>query len=138
MTVAGDAATVPDAAVLVLDDEPDVRDLLRLVLERRGRRVLTAADGREGLRLLCAEPVAVALIDMMMPGMNGRQFLAEVGRLPPAQRPHVFVISAMRPESVALELAGLSGFEVVGKPFDLDEIQQRVAAAVAARGGAPA
>lgn len=118
-------------AVLVLDDEPDVLVLMRLVLERRGFRVLTTADGSEGLRLLREDEVAVALIDLMMPGMSGRQFLAEVGGLDPKRRPFVFVVSALRREVVERELAGLSGFEIVSKPVELHDVEERVAAAAA-------
>lgn len=120
-------------AVLLLDDEEDVILLLTIVLERAGYLVRGTTDGREGLRLLGEGRFDVALADLLMPGMGGREFLAEVARLDPGRRPNVLIVSALRPEAVERELAGLACFAVVSKPFELAEIQERVAEAVAAR-----
>lgn len=130
--VDGAGAAGEPPVVLVLDDEPDVLHLLRIVLERRGFRVLATADGREALRLLREETVRVALVDLLMPGMSGRQFLAEVGRLEARRRPVVLVVSALRAESADRELGGAGDYALVAKPFDMAEIQERVVAASAA------
>jgi two-component system response regulator AtoC len=118
-------------AVLVLDDEEDVRHLLSLVLERRGYRVHATSDGSEALRLLRESPHAVALADVLMPGMGGREFVAEVARLPEASRPAVLVISALRRESVEEELGREHPYTVVSKPFELDALAREVEAAAA-------
>lgn len=61
--------------VLVVDDDPDIRDVMRLALESRGYDVLTAADGVDCMRTLRAlargARPCVVLLDLMMPGMNG-------------------------------------------------------------------
>jgi two-component system, NarL family, nitrate/nitrite response regulator NarL len=58
--------------VLVVDDEPDVRLLLRLQLERAGHEVTgEASDGREALELCAAEPPDAIILDLLMPIMNG-------------------------------------------------------------------
>lgn len=65
---------VSDVAVLVVDDDPDIRDCYRMILAPRFR-VLEAQDGREALQVLAAEPVALALVDVHMPVMNGVELI---------------------------------------------------------------
>ena len=116
----------------MLDDEEDVLHLLELVLSRRGFRVSVTADGREALRLLRESRFAVALVDLLMPGMSGRQFLEQTGKLPPEQRPNVLIVSALRPEMVEKELGGLPYFALVSKPFELSQIHEPVVRAAEA------
>ncbi len=59
------------AHVLVIDDDADVRGLLRLLLEEAGHSVREAADGGEGLRLFRAAPAEVVFCDIFMEGLNG-------------------------------------------------------------------
>jgi two-component system response regulator MprA len=65
--------------VLVVEDDPDIRELMALVLRVRGWGVETAAGGREALmRLRCGLRPALIILDMLMPEMDGAQFLAAV------------------------------------------------------------
>ncbi|MBK8177839.1 MAG: transporter substrate-binding domain-containing protein [Planctomycetes bacterium] len=74
-------------SVLVVDDEPLVRDVARTVLEGRGWRVETAADGDEALRLAGRAPgFDLVLLDMTMPGLGGAETLAELHRSAPGTR----------------------------------------------------
>ena len=57
--------------VLSIEDQPDIRRLIRMTLEFKGHRVLEAGDGVEGLRLARAERPDLILLDVMMPGMDG-------------------------------------------------------------------
>ena len=59
------------AKILVIDDEEDVRDVLKLVLERAGFDVCVAADGREGLQLLEEQGIDLVITDVIMPGIDG-------------------------------------------------------------------
>jgi len=72
-------------AILVVDDEPDVRDVAAALFESFGRRVLPAASGAEALRLLDAHPeIAMLFTDLTMPGMSGLELAAEARRRRPA------------------------------------------------------
>ncbi|NEX63068.1 response regulator [Noviherbaspirillum galbum] len=63
-------------AILIIEDEPDLRETLKDLLEISGFKVLTAANGREGLeRIQSAGEPCLILLDLMMPVMNGWQFL---------------------------------------------------------------
>lgn len=121
--------------VLILDDEPDTLFLLRIVLERRGFEVHATDAGEEALRLLEQMPFDVALVDLLMPGMSGRQFISRLRRLPESRRPAVLVVSALQASALERELAGAAPFAVVSKPFELGEIESRVAEAAASRSG---
>jgi len=118
----------PDRArcVLVLDDEPDARELVRLVLEPLGFAVCGAGDGEEALLLLEENDVSVALVDLLMPGMSGRGFLERVAELPERKRPVCIANSARRPREVEAELRGLELFDILTKPFELHDLERRI------------
>ncbi|MEI3221625.1 MAG: response regulator [Dorea sp.] len=64
--------------ILIADDEAEIRDLLRLYLENSGYDVLEAADGLEALAVLKKEHVDLAVLDVMMPRMNGLHVLKKI------------------------------------------------------------
>jgi CheY-like chemotaxis protein len=69
--------------VLVVEDEEDLREMIREALELNGYSVVTAAEGREALdHLARVENVCLVLLDLLMPGMNGWEFFEEVRRHP--------------------------------------------------------
>ena len=105
--------------VLVVDDEPDLRQLYSLNLQEAGHEVLTAANGAEGLGLLKREHPDVILVDLMMPVMDGYEFLQHLRNMPEHQRTPAIVVSAVATGGFSRKL-GASGF--VAKPFDADEL----------------
>ena len=70
--------TTPTAAVLCVDDEPNILAALKRTLRGEGYRVLTAGSGREALEVLLSEPVDIVVSDMRMPGMDGAELLEKV------------------------------------------------------------
>jgi signal transduction histidine kinase/DNA-binding response OmpR family regulator len=79
---------------LVVDDDPDARDLLRRALEHEGWTVDEAENGRTGLAHVAARPPAVILLDLMMPEMNGFEFLARLREQPAWRVIPVVVVTA--------------------------------------------
>lgn len=59
------------AKILVIDDQPDIREVLKTILEEDGHEVRLAAEGHEGLRLFAESPSEIVITDLHMPGMNG-------------------------------------------------------------------
>lgn len=103
--------------ILVVDDDQDLLDVTRFVLEGEGHGVLTARNGEEALVLLRAGPLpALVLLDLMMPVMNGWAFLEARAREPALQAIPVLVLTASEPE----EVPGAVG--ILRKPFDLDDL----------------
>jgi DNA-binding response OmpR family regulator len=119
---------VREGRVLVVDDEPMVRETLGQVLSDEGYVVDLAVDGESALeRVHAARPDAI-LLDLMMPGMNGRQFLQALRDIPAFESVPVLIMTAVHGLNVNLQTLGAS--EVVEKPFNVDELLNKVALAV--------
>ncbi len=81
--------STPAAAVLVVDDDEVMRDLLKRVLERSGFEVLTARDGRDGVERFHGRAVDLTITDMVMPVMDG----VEMIRTLVAEQPNIRIIA---------------------------------------------
>ena len=68
------------ARILVIDDEPQVRNMLREILEDEGYEVVDAADGKEGLKVYRNEPTDLVITDLIMPEMEGLGIIRELQR----------------------------------------------------------
>ncbi len=115
--------------ILLVDDDPEVRDVGTQMLGRLGFKVLTAADGQEGLKVFqeCGGEIACVILDLTMPGMGGEEVFRELRRLRPDVR--VILSSGYNEQEVTQRFAGkgLAGF--VQKPYrmaSLKEILNRV------------
>src|SRR2546426_4621237 len=113
---------------MVIEDEKEIRDLVRYSLERGGSRVAAAADGEEGLRQIFAARPDALLLDRMLPGRNGLEILREVRGEPATRDLPVLVLTAR-----ATEMDKLLGFEhgaddYLTKPFSPRELVARVKA----------
>ena len=107
--------------MLVVEDDPDIRELLEEMLDAGGHRVLTASNGEEALRALDGlDGPCLVLLDLMMPVMSGFAVLDELGRRPDRGRVSVLLISANAQVEQAARGAGVVGF--VRKPFELDDV----------------
>jgi DNA-binding response OmpR family regulator len=122
------------ASVLVVDDEEDIRDLIRLLLERSGLEVTEAASGREALRALHAVRPDVVVLDVTMPDLDGWQTLERIRDL--SEVP-VLMLTARAAELD--KVRGLkSGADVyVTKPFGRQELLARVEALLRRSGATP-
>lgn len=117
-----------EGRVLVIDDEPMVRETLGHVLSDEGYIVDLAVDGESALdRVHAARPDAI-LLDLMMPGMNGRQFLQALRHDPAYANVPVLIMTAVH--GLEVNLATLGASEVVEKPFNVDELLNKIALAV--------
>lgn len=113
---------------LVIDDDPMVRSVVRRALESDGYGVVEAADGKEGLAVLDAEPVDVVLTDILMPGMDGIELLPEIRRVAP--RVPVIAMSgggAFPAGTVLGPATALGATGVLMKPFSIDELRAQLA-----------
>ncbi len=113
--------------LLIVDDNPSVRDSLRLLLERRGYTVIVAGSGFEAIALATQHLVDAAIIDVNMPGMNGlavcrtlRTRAAEAGRNFP-----VWMMTGARTPELSRAALESGALEVLTKPFDYAELFHR-------------
>jgi CheY-like chemotaxis protein len=73
-------------SILVVDDEPGIRDLLCMMLEAAGNKVCSAQDGNEASKVMAATPVDVVITDLLMPERDGLEFITEIRKKFPAVR----------------------------------------------------
>jgi two-component system OmpR family response regulator len=116
-------ASTAGAPVLVVDDEPALRQVLRMILELEGHRVRTAPDGVSALAEATREPPAVVLLDLVMPRMDGLEVHAALHAMHP-EVPIVFMSTQDRVWQAA-EAHQAAG--ALPKPFDVDLVLDTVA-----------
>jgi CheY-like chemotaxis protein len=106
--------------ILVIDDDLAIRVLLHAVLKRLKFEVQLAEDGAAGLEML-QRGVAydLILLDLMMPRLNGYEFIDEIGRRHPESRPHIVVFTAAGKRGVD-KIPADAVCNSILKPFDLD------------------
>jgi CheY-like chemotaxis protein len=106
--------------VMVIDDDADIREMIKVLLEIDGYRVVTAIDGVDGMEKLSAEEEpALILLDLMMPKMDGEQFIVALRRSGRTKIP-VIVMSG---HSVSGKRADkFRGHPCLTKPVELDEL----------------
>ena len=113
---------MPGGSLLIVDDDPDIREILVIILEMQGYRVVAATDGADALAKLrgadCPCPCLI-LLDLMMPGMNGAQFRAEQVNDPALASIPVVVLSG---DGRTAEKADLMDLEWLKKPVEFDAL----------------
>ncbi|MBI3269578.1 MAG: diguanylate cyclase [Planctomycetes bacterium] len=121
--------------ILVIDDEPDTRQMVRVLLEGQGYRVLTVEGGAEALRLLAAESVDLILLDLAMPDMDGFHFCAELDQSGRGRGIPIVVLTALDTFCFSDEvLAGLTGVRhFLYKPLHLAALLDGIRRALAAQ-----
>jgi CheY-like chemotaxis protein len=109
--------------ILVVDDEPAIRDLLVAVLEDEGYRTVAASSAPRALELLSAEQPNLVLMDIMMPEMDGREAFRRMEEQPELARiPVVMMSAAYAADRVPGRVAAF-----LPKPFDLEQLLATIA-----------
>jgi CheY-like chemotaxis protein len=110
------------ASIMIVEDDPDIRDSLRYILENEGYRVMTAENGQEAFDVLAKIPrPCLILLDLMMPVMNGWEFLDQrQGDVALATIP-VVIVSAITDRAKSAQASGF-----IKKPVDLARLIEAV------------
>lgn len=114
------------ARILLVDDDPDILELVRFNLEAAGWECLTAADGPQAWRLLEEERLDLAILDIMMPGVSGLEILKRLRHDPELQRLPVIILTARGEEADRVIGFYLGADDYVTKPFSVRELVLRV------------
>ena len=120
--------------VLVVEDERDIREVLRRYLERAGLSVLTTGTGAEAIRLLTSAPPDLVVLDLGLPDVDGTEVLREIHA---AGRPPVLVLTARSAVDDRIHGLQLGADDYVTKPFSPAEVVLRVQAVLHRSGGQP-
>ncbi|MFA6236522.1 MAG: response regulator [Bacteriovorax sp.] len=111
-----------DKSILVVEDNKEIQDSLKLALEVEGYNVFTADNGKEGLAQLSAMPTpCLILLDLMMPVMNGWEFVDEINKNLMFSSIPIVVVSAFGEKSGSPKTNGY-----IQKPIDLDALLNSV------------
>lgn len=121
--------------VLIVDDEPAIRELLRTTLLAEGYAVVEAATAREGATLAANRRVDLFLIDLGLPDGDGVALIREIRGW--TQRP-ILVLSARTQESQKVDALDAGADDFVSKPFGVAELHARIRVALRHAGGSPA
>jgi phosphoserine phosphatase RsbU/P len=114
--------------ILVVDDNPENRDVLARQLERQGHTVSTAADGRAALEQLRASPFDLVLLDMMMPVLDGYGALIEIKNDPALRHLPVIMISALDELGSVVRCIERGAEDYLPKPFNPTLLRARIGA----------
>jgi adenylate cyclase len=118
------------ASILVVDDNPEIRELLARGLLRHGHDVLFAESGQQALDLLQARPIDAILLDIMMPEMDGYEVLARLRARPDLRHIPVVVVSALGEVESVVRCIELGADDYLFKPFNPVLLQARVNASL--------
>jgi len=111
----------PDIAVLVVDDEQDIRDASERILTRTGFKVMKATRGDEALDVLDKERIDIVLLDLKMPGMDGLEVLKRIRML--SKTIQVIVITGYATVETAIEAMKQGAYDFIPKPFEPDQLR---------------
>ena len=113
--------------IMVVDDDPNIRELVRLYLEKEGFEIVTAERGDEAVKLFRASPPNLMLLDVMLPGMDGWQVCREVRKI--SNIPIIMLTAKDETFDKVLGLE-LGADDYIVKPFDMKELVARIKAVI--------
>ena len=116
--------------VLVADDDPDILSLVALRLERSGYEVITAGDGEQALASALTRPPDLALLDVMMPKLDGYEVTERLRASEATRRMPVILLTARVQETDIARGVEAGADDYVKKPFSTLELRDRVQAAL--------
>ena len=112
--------------IVVVEDEPDILEVIRYNLEREGFEVFTALDGKAGLDVIEQQQPNLILLDLMLPGIDGLEICRRVKANPRLQDVSVIMVSAKGEETDIVIGLGIGADDYVSKPFSPRELLARV------------
>src|SRR4249919_1816980 len=124
MTASEQAAGAAGPRILIVDDEPRIRDFISRALEAAGYTVDAARSGAEGLRQAVVADYDLVILDLIMPDMDGRHFLAQLLR--ERREQGVLVLSCLADVTTKVDCLELGAQDYLTKPFSLTELLARV------------
>jgi CheY-like chemotaxis protein len=112
--------------ILVIEDYSDTRELLSVLLRRRGYNVIEAEDGLEGLLKAGGKYPDLVLLDLALPEMDGVEVARRIHEMPKLFEIPIFVISAYLTEEIQADLRTLGCVGMFRKPFDADVLLENI------------
>lgn len=114
--------------LLIVDDEPDLVELIQFNLERRNYRVLTAHDGQTAVELAAGKRPDLIILDIMLPKASGRDVIVALKNNPATRSIPIIMLTALSAESDVIAGLQMGADDYVTKPFSVDVLMARIAA----------
>lgn len=124
----GEKSVVTRQKIVVVEDEPDILEVVEYNLSREGYHVITASTGDEGFESICREAPDLVLLDLLLPGLDGIEVCRKLKMDPMTQRIPIIMVSAKGEESDIVLGLGVGADDYVTKPFRPKELIARVKA----------
>jgi DNA-binding NtrC family response regulator len=118
------------ASILIVDDDPQLRQSFDKLMSQEGHSVKTAASGEAGLTAVRSHPFDLVIMDVQLPGMNGLEAFSAMREIEP--RLPVIIMTAFGTTETAIEATKMGAFDYVLKPFDIPEILTLIEQAIEA------
>ncbi|PCK07112.1 MAG: DNA-binding response regulator [Alteromonadaceae bacterium] len=119
---------MPNEHIVVVEDEPDILEVLRYNLKREGFQVTTSLDGAKGLELILQKPPDLVLLDLMLPGLDGLDICRHLKNNSRMQHIPIIMVTAKGEESDVVLGLGIGADDYITKPFSPKELIARVKA----------
>lgn len=116
-----------DTKILIVDDNPEIREIIEILLVAEGYTLIQAKDGISALHLLKKQSVDLIILDIMMPGMNGYQTCIEMRKF--SNAPILFLSARTKDSDKTLGFSS-GGDDYLAKPFSYNELISRVKALI--------
>jgi DNA-binding response OmpR family regulator len=114
--------------ILVIDDEEDIRDLLRTILQSKGYEVVEAANGEAGLRIFQSMPVDLVMTDILMPEKEGLSTIMDLKKTKPGLKIIAMSGGALKSGHYLSVARKFGADRVLEKPFHIDAVLEAVEA----------
>lgn len=112
--------------ILVIEDEPDILEVIQYNLEREGHKVILCRDGEQGLSRIRTDNPDLVILDLMLPGIDGAEVCRQVKSDPVTRSIPIIMVTAKSEESDVVLGLGLGADDYVAKPFSPRELVARV------------
>lgn len=113
--------------ILIAEDDATSQRLLAAILKRARYRTIGVDNGVDALRVLQQSEASLAILDLMMPGMDGLEVVRRIRRVPPPIPPYLILLSTKNEKADVVVGLDAGANDYLGKPFDDDELRARVA-----------
>tara|TARA_R110002072_G_scaffold100429_5_gene221201 strand:- start:1612 stop:2310 length:699 start_codon:yes stop_codon:yes gene_type:complete len=117
---------VAKSKVLVIEDEPDILEVIQYNIEREGHKVIACRDGEQGLSRIRTDAPDLVILDLMLPGMDGTEVCRQVKADPVTRGIPIIMVTAKSEESDVVLGLGLGADDYIAKPFSPRELMARV------------
>jgi DNA-binding response OmpR family regulator len=114
-----------DARILAVDDEEHILEVVKARLEQKGYNVTTASSGEAALEALKQVRPHIILLDIMMPGLSGIDFLKLAKEIQPDVG--IIMVSALEDEEIAMRSFDLGAYDYVTKPISFERLEDLIA-----------